>query len=58
MVNAIRLRWWNPEIDLEAVVQRFAADPLAEGRIATTSTGRSAGRFSDNTFPHLVGQVL
>ena len=29
MVNAMRSRWWNPAIDVEPVVDSFAAGPLA-----------------------------
>jgi len=29
MVNAMRSRWWSPTIDVEPVIDRFAADPLA-----------------------------
>jgi hypothetical protein len=30
MVNAIRMRWWKPDLDLEKVVEDFSSHPLAE----------------------------
>jgi hypothetical protein len=30
MVNAIRMRWWEPDLDLEKVVEDFSNHPLAE----------------------------
>jgi hypothetical protein len=54
IVNAIRLRWWKPDMDLEAVVERFSNDPLAEDFCAVHRVLEDfAFRNSDRQFQSL-----